>query len=267
MRRNSADPRRSEFLEAEEARQFAAEELATNEPITVILSAKGWVRSAKGHEIDADSLSYRAGDELCAFARGRTNDTLLFFDSTGRSYAVAAHTLPSSRGQGEPLTGRLNPPEGARFIGTVIGSADDELLLASDAGYGFVGTIGALTTKNRAGKAALNVPKDSQVMTPAHIAGKSHVAAATNRGHLLVFPIADLPQLSRGKGNKIINIPAAALKARGGVPRRRRPDRQRRPAGRARRRTQNALAVQGSGKATWANARGAAACCPGVFSA
>ena len=208
------DSRRSEFLEAEEARQFAAEELATNEPITVILSAKGWVRSAKGHEIDADSLSYRAGDELCAFARGRTNDTLLFFDSTGRSYAVAAHTLPSSRGQGEPLTGRLNPPEGARFIGTVIGSADDELLLASDAGYGFVGTIGALTTKNRAGKAALNVPKDSQVMTPAHIAGKSHVAAATNRGHLLVFPIADLPQLSRGKGNKIINIPAAALKAR-----------------------------------------------------
>lgn len=208
------DARRSEFLEAEEARQFAAEELASNEPITVILSAKGWVRSAKGHEIDADSLSYRAGDELCAFARGRTNDTLLFFDTTGRSYAVAAHTLPSSRGQGEPLTGRLNPPEGARFVGTAIGSADDELLLASDAGYGFVGTIGALTTKNRAGKAALNLPKDSQVMTPAPVAGKSLVAAATNRGHLLVFPIADLPQLSRGKGNKIIHIPPAALKAR-----------------------------------------------------
>ena len=208
------DARRSEFLEAEEARQFAAEELASNEPITVILSAKGWVRSAKGHEIDADSLSYRAGDELCAFARGRTNDTLLFFDTTGRSYAVAAHTLPSSRGQGEPLTGRLNPPEGARFVGTAIGSADDELLLASDAGYGFVGTVGALTTKNRAGKTALNLPKDSQVMTPVPVAGKSLVAAATNRGHLLVFPIADLPQLSRGKGNKIIHIPPAALKAR-----------------------------------------------------
>ena len=208
------DARRSEFLEAEEARQFAAEELASNEPITVILSAKGWVRSAKGHEIDADSLSYRAGDELCAFARGRTNDTLLFFDTTGRSYAVAAHTLPSSRGQGEPLTGRLNPPEGAHFVGTAIGSADDELLLASDAGYGFVGTVGALTTKNRAGKAALNLPKDSQVMTPVPVAGKSLVAAATSRGHLLVFPIADLPQLSRGKGNKIIHIPPAALKAR-----------------------------------------------------
>ena len=208
------DARRSDFLEAEEARQFAAEELATNEPITVILSAKGWVRSAKGHEIDADSLSYRAGDELCASARGRTNDTLLFFDSTGRSYAVAAHTLPSSRGQGEPLTGRLNPPQGARFISTVIGSTGDKLLLASDAGYGFVGTVGAMTTKNRAGKSVLNVPKDSQVMSPVPVAGKSHVAAATSQGRLLVFPIAELPELNRGKGNKIINIPPAALKAR-----------------------------------------------------
>ena len=208
------DARRSEFLEAEEARQFAAEELATNEPITVILSAKGWVRSAKGHEIDADSLSYRAGDELCASARGRTNDTLLFFDSTGRSYAVAAHTLPSSRGQGEPLTGRLNPPQGARFISTVIGSTGDKLLLASDAGYGFVGTVGAMTTKNRAGKSVLTVPKDSQVMSPVPVAGKSHVAAATSQGRLLVFPIAELPELNRGKGNKIINIPPAALKAR-----------------------------------------------------
>ncbi len=208
------DARRSEFLEAEEARQFAAEELVTNEPITVILSAKGWVRSAKGHEIEADSLSYRAGDELCASARGRTNDTLLFFDSTGRSYAVAAHTLPSSRGQGEPLTGRLNPPQGARFIGTAIGSAGDKLLLASDAGYGFVGTVGAMTTKNRAGKSVLNVPKDSHVMPPVPVAGKSHVAAATSQGRLLVFPIAELPELNRGKGNKIINIPPAALKAR-----------------------------------------------------
>ena len=208
------DARRSELLEAEEARQFAAEELITNEPITVILSTKGWVRSAKGHEIDADALSYRAGDELCAFARGRTNDTLLFFDSTGRSYSVAAHTLPSSRGQGEPLTGRLNPPEGARFVGTLIGSADTRVLLASDAGYGFIGTLGAMATKNRAGKSVLTVPKDSQVMSPALVAGKTHVAAATNQGRLLVFPIADLPELTRGKGNKIINIPAGALKAR-----------------------------------------------------
>lgn len=208
------DPRRSEFLEAEEARPFAAEELVSNEPITVILSAKGWVRSAKGHEIDADALSYRAGDELGAFSRGRTNDTLLFFDSTGRSYSVAAHTLPSSRGQGEPLTGRLNPPEGARFVGTLIGSADTRILMASDAGYGFVGTIGAMTTKNRAGKSVLTVPKDSLVMMPAPVADKSHVAAATNQGRLLVFPIADLPELTRGKGNKIINIPPGALKAR-----------------------------------------------------
>ena len=208
------DSRRSEILEAPEARPFAAEELATNEPITVILSAKGWVRSAKGHEIDPDTLSYRAGDELCAWARGRTNDSLLFFDSSGRSYAVAAHTLPSSRGQGEPLTGRLNPPQGARFVGTLIGSADDRVLLASDAGYGFVGTIGAMTTKSRAGKSMLTVPKDSEVMSPAPVTDKSHVAAATNRGRLLVFPIADLPELTRGKGNKIINIPSPALKAR-----------------------------------------------------
>ena len=208
------DPRRSEFLQAQEARQFAAEELVSNEPITVILSAKGWVRSAKGHEVDADALSYRAGDELGAFSHGRTNDTLLFFDSSGRSYSVAAHTLPSSRGQGEPLTGRLNPPEGARFVGTLIGSADTRILMASDAGYGFVGTIGAMTTKNRAGKNVLTVPNDSLVMPPAPVGDKSHVAAATNQGHLLVFPIADLPELTRGKGNKIINIPPRALKAR-----------------------------------------------------
>ncbi|MDE0053903.1 MAG: DNA topoisomerase IV subunit A [Gammaproteobacteria bacterium] len=208
------DARRSEFLAAEEARQFAAEELATNEPITVILSEKGWVRSAKGHDIEADTLSYRAGDTLCATARGRTNDTLLFFDSSGRSYAVAAHTLPSSRGQGEPLTGRLNPPQGARFVGTAMGSAEDRILLASDAGYGFVGTIGAMTTKNRAGKRVLTVPKDSQLMPPSPIGARSHVAAATNRGRLLVFAIAELPELTRGKGNKVINIPAAALKAR-----------------------------------------------------
>ncbi len=208
------DRRRSEFLEAEEARPFAAEELVSNEPITVILSAKGWVRSAKGHEIDAEALSYRAGDELGAFCRGRTNDTLLFFDSTGRCYSVAAHTLPSSRGQGEPLTGRLNPPEGARFVGTLIGSADTRILMASDLGYGFVGTIGAMTTKNRAGKSVLTVPKDSLVMTPSPVADKSHVAAATNRGRLLVFPTSDLPELTRGKGNKIINIPPETSKAR-----------------------------------------------------
>ena len=207
------DPRRSELIDADPARAFTAEDLISNEPVTVILSEKGWVRSAKGHTVDPETLSYRTGDAFGASTRGRTNDLLLFLDSTGRAYALAAHELPSSRGQGEPLTGRLSPPEGARFVAPVLAPAETELLLASDAGYGFLGRMEELATKNRAGKAALTVPGDGQALAPSLASGKTRVAAATDQGRLLVFPLADVPALSRGKGNKLIDVPARAYRA------------------------------------------------------
>ncbi len=207
------DPRRSELIEAAPPRAFTAEDLISNEPITVIVSEKGWVRSAKGHGVDPETLSYRTGDAFGSSTRGRTNDLLLFLDSTGRTYALAAHELPSSRGQGEPLTGRLSPPEGARFVAPVLAPAETQLLLASDAGYGFLGRMEELATKNRAGKAALTVPGDGQALAPSLASGKTQVAAATDQGRLLVFPLTDVPALSRGKGNKLIDVPARAYRA------------------------------------------------------
>lgn len=209
------DERRSVLEAVAEAVALKEEDLVANDPVTIILSEKGWVRSAKGHEVNAAELSYRAGDHLLASATGRSNDALVFFDSQGRAYTVAAHTLPSARGQGEPLTGRLNPPEGARFIGMAIGSPQQRLLLASNAGYGFVGLLGDMLTKNRAGKAVLSVPKGGVALPPCPIpdAETLYVAAATNQGRLLVFPLVELPSLTRGKGNKLLNIPAAAFKA------------------------------------------------------
>ena len=204
------DARRSELQDATQARAFAEEELNANEPVTVILSEKGWVRSAKLHDVDPESVSYRAGDGFGAFARGRTGDLLLFLDSTGRAYSVAAHSLPSSRGQGEPLTGRLNPPEGARFVAVAMGGADVRVLVASSVGYGFVTPLGGMVSRGRAGKAVLRVPAGSEALVLTPVAGKEWVALATNRGQLLVLPVSQVPELARGKGNKLINIPRNA---------------------------------------------------------
>ena len=207
------DARRSELAEAREARVFAEEELVSNDPVTVILSQKGWVRSAKGHDVDAAGLSYRAGDGFGVCVRGRNNDTLLFMDSTGRAYAVAPHSLPSSRGQGEPLTGRLNPPEGARFVAAAMGAPETDVLLASSAGYGFVTPLGGMVAKGRAGKRVLNVAEGAEALMPCPVTGKTLIAAATNQGRLLVFPVEQAPELARGRGNKLIDIPRSAFKA------------------------------------------------------
>jgi len=213
------DERRCELIEVEESEAFAEEELVSNDPITVVLSAKGWVRAAKGHEVVAEDLNYRGGDKHFASIRGRSNELLSFLDSTGRSYSVTPHTLPSARSLGEPLTGRLKPPEGATFVGVAMGSPRARLLLASNAGYGFVGRLEDLVTKNKAGKSLLNVPKGGQALPPfvfdasgEEDVSDAYVAAASSAGHLLLFPLSDLPEMSRGKGNKIINIPSAAFK-------------------------------------------------------
>lgn len=211
------DPRRAPLLsQAVEAEAFRDEDLTSNDPITVVLSDKGWVRAAKGHEVVAEDLSYRGGDTLLAAARGRSNDPLVFLDSTGRSYALPAHSLPSARGQGEPLTGRLKPPPGARFTGVLLTPAETRVLLVSNNGYGFVGSVGDMVTKNKAGKSYLSVGKEAVAMPPQVLAGDLdtlQLAAATNQGRLLIFALSELPQLPRGKGNKLINIPSATFKS------------------------------------------------------
>lgn len=210
------DPRRSPIREVEAAQAFSDEDLMTNDPITVVLSNKGWVRSAKGHEMNPSDLNYRGGDTFGSAARGRTNDQLAFMDSTGRAYSVVPHTLPSARGQGEPLTGRLKPPEGARFIGLLMGSKESKALVASDAGYGFVVALEELQSKNKAGKACLSVPKEGTALPPLLLTAPVEelwLAVATNLGRMLVFPLAEVPELARGKGNKLLNVPSPLYKA------------------------------------------------------
>jgi topoisomerase-4 subunit A len=209
------DDRRSPLVEREEARAFAEEDLLSTEPITVILSEKGWVRSAKGHEIDPRELAYRTGDGFGHLARGRSNDALVFLDTTGRAYALPPHTLPSARGQGEPLTGRLSPPSGAGFAGVVMGGPRTAVLVASSAGYGFVARLEGLVSKNRTGKAVLTLPKGATVLSPRIAADPERdlLVAVSSAGRMLSFPVAELPELARGKGNKILSIPKAAFEA------------------------------------------------------
>jgi topoisomerase-4 subunit A len=188
-------------------------QLITSDPVTVVLSERGWVRAAKGHDVDPAALSYKAGDECLAAVRGRSNQQAVFVDSTGRAYSLPAHTLPSARGQGEPLSGRLNPPDGASFAGVMIGDPDDRWLLATDAGYGFIARLGDLHSRNRAGKAAIKVAAGNKVLVPVPVIGgdRAWVVAATSTGNMLSFPTQDLPELARGKGNKIIQIPPKRL--------------------------------------------------------
>jgi topoisomerase-4 subunit A len=210
------DERRSPLVVRDEAKAFSELELMSADPITVVMSEKGWIRAAKGHDIEPTSLSYKSGDGFKMAVRGRSNQPAVILDSTGRAYTVSSHNLPSARGQGEPVTGRINPPSGATFEGMMMGEQERLYLLVSDAGYGFVAKLGDLQSKNRAGKAAISLPKGGQVLQPAVINAVegSWVAAVSNEGRLLVFPLADLPQLSRGKGNKIISIAGARVQSR-----------------------------------------------------
>ena len=209
------DDRRSPLVAREEARAYANEELLSTEPVTVILSEKGWVRAAKGHDIDPKELAYRAGDGYMAMVRGRSNDLLLFVDSSGRAYSLPAHMLPSARGNGEPLSGRLSPPSGATFCGLLIGESSGAVVLASSAGYGFVARLGDLVSKNRTGKALLTLPAQATVVTPSVVRNPETdtLVAVTSAGRMLAFPLAELPELARGKGNKIINIPKASFES------------------------------------------------------
>jgi len=210
------DDRRSPIVERAEARALSENELMPTEPVTVVLSEKGWVRCAKGHDIDGTALSYKAGDGYKAAAPGRSNQYAVFIDSTGRSYSLPAHSLPSARGQGEPLTGRLTPPPGAQFECLLLPDDNALYVIASDAGYGFVVKGEDLQAKNKAGKALLSLPNGAKVMAPRPVKDREHewVAAVTTEGRLLVFKVADLPQLGKGKGNKIIGVPSDRVASR-----------------------------------------------------
>lgn len=207
------DERRSPLVARTEAKAFAQEDIVSADPVTVVLSQMGWIRAAKGHDIDAEALSYKSGDRYKLSARGKTNQPVVLLDSTGRSYSVAAHSLPSARGQGEPLTGRINPPSGVSFEGLMMGTDQSLYLMASDAGYGFIAQLGDLQSKNKAGKAALTLPKGAKVLPPVAVkqVEDTHVVAVTTDGRMLAFPAADLPQMARGKGNKMIGIPSARV--------------------------------------------------------
>jgi topoisomerase-4 subunit A len=210
------DKRRSQLVVREEAKAMREEEIIPTESVTVVLSQQGWIRIAKGHEIDPLTLSYKAGDGFKQAALGRSNQLAVFIDSTGRTYSLYAHTLPSARGQGEPLTSRINIPKDATIEGVLIGNPDQMVLLASDAGYGFIAKLEDLYTKNRSGKSELNLPKGSKVLTPRIVTNieDQYLVAITNVGRMLSFPVAYLPILGRGKGNKIIHIPSGLVASR-----------------------------------------------------
>src|SRR5215469_16914376 len=209
------DERRARIIEREAAQAIDETTLIPNEPVSVVLSTGGFVRSAKGHEIDPHSLSYKSGDGFQSMARGRSLQAAVFIDSTGRTYSLPAHSLPSARGQGEPLSGRLNPPDGAKFAGVMMGEPEDLWLIASDAGYGFTVRLKELITDRRAGKTVLTVPDNSMVLPPALVPGPDAlVVVAGSEGKLLAFPVADVPEMPRGKGNKLYDIPGKKSAAR-----------------------------------------------------
>jgi len=202
------DARRAPIMVREESQALKETDILPNEPITVVLSEKGWIRAAKGFDADGTALNYKAGDAFKAQTSARTNQQIIFLDSEGRAYSLPGHTLPSARGQGEPLTGKLNPSDGAIFTALLAGEPQQKLILASDAGYGFVTQVSDLYVKNRNGRACLKLASDASVLTRL-ITKKTadHVVCVSNTGHLLIFSLAELPELLRGKGNKLMQLP------------------------------------------------------------
>ncbi|WP_341501862.1 DNA topoisomerase IV subunit A [Gallaecimonas sp. GXIMD4217] len=210
------DERRSPLVERAEAKALTEKELMPTEAVTVVLSDKGWARTAKGHEVDGEKLSYKAGDAYKAQAKGKSNQPVVFLDTSGRAFATEPTSLPSARSQGEPLTTRFNPVAGETFEQVLMGDEGDLFLLASDAGYGFVCRFGDMVSRNKNGKALVTLPTGAELLPPVSLAGEGErlVVAISNEGRMLLFPLADLPQLAKGKGNKIIGIPGARAASR-----------------------------------------------------
>ena len=210
------DRRRSPLVTRLDAQALREEDILPNEPMTVILSEKGWIRAAKGLDIDGTTLSYKSGDAFKAQTPARSNQQVIFLDSEGKAYSLPGHTLPSARGQGEPLTGKLNPTDGASFVALVSGEPDQWVLIATDASFGFITKLGDLHVKNRNGKACLKLTPHAKILPPRMIIARETdlIACVSHAGRLLIFSAEELPVLARGKGNKLMSIPAIDSKNR-----------------------------------------------------
>ena len=210
------DERRSRFVAGEPARAFARDEVSAAEPVTVVLSRRGWVRAAKGHQVDPEALSYRAGDGFLAAGAGRSNETVAFLDAAGRAYSLPAHVLPSARGQGEPLAGRLDAPDGTEWRCALMGAGEERLVLASDGGHGFVARLASLWSKSRTGKLVMQMGDEDHLLVPVRAPSpeSDRLAVVSTAGYLLLYPLSELPELGRGKGVKLMGIPAAKLRRR-----------------------------------------------------
>lgn len=210
------DVRRSPLMARSAAQAMSESALISSEPVTVVLSEKGWIRAGKGHDIDPVALSYKSGDSFLSAVHGKSNQSVVFLDSNGRGYALPAHVLPSARSQGEPLTGHFNPPDGGQFVGLMIGQEDQHFLMATDAGYGFMAKYADLIGKNKAGKAIISVPKGAKLLNPLALDNieQDRIAVVTQEGRLLIFNVSELPQLSKGKGVKLVGIPSAKVESR-----------------------------------------------------
>ena len=207
------DDRRSILINREAAKAMSETDLLPTEAITIVLSESGWVRAAKGHDVDPASLNFRTGDRYATSVKARSNQQIVFLDSTGRSYSLPAHTLPSARGQGEPLSGRLQMPPNERFVAVLAGELEQPLLLSNSAGYGFITTLGNLLAKNKVGKALFNLPEGAEVLEPSLLGdlATSKLAVTAGDGRLLVFAASEIPSMNKGKGVRLINIPQAAF--------------------------------------------------------
>ena len=202
------DERNSPIEGHSSAKIFSEEETLVTEPITVILSSAGWIRSAKGHDIDPETLNYRGDDSLQDFCRGRNNQTAVFLDSQGKAYSLPGHTLPSARGLGDPITGRVSADSGVEFMSTLIGNDDDKFIITNTAGYGFVSEFKNMVSTKKSGKAFMKLPGEAK-MLKVHKVEDSHkyIVGVSNIGRLLIFRLSELPTLPKGKGNKVVNIP------------------------------------------------------------
>lgn len=205
------DERKSPLIEGRSAQALSEQDLLPSEPVTVVLSENGWIRAAKGHDIDGQALGYKSGDSFCAQASGQSRQMAVFIDSTGRSYSLSAHSLPSARSHGEPLTGRLNPPAGSSFTQVLMGAPSDKIVMSSSAGFGFVTKIENLYAKNKAGKTSISLPGDSEVLTPKPVSDNQWIMVVTSEPRMLVFKVEELPELAKGKGNKLIQLPKGEM--------------------------------------------------------
>ncbi|MFL0806263.1 MAG: DNA topoisomerase IV subunit A [Oceanobacter sp.] len=208
------DARRSPVVQRNEAKALSQNDLVAADPITIVLSQKGWIRAAKGHDIDPERLSYKAGDGFQTALQSRSNDPLVLLDNTGRSYSLTAHTLPGARGQGEPVTGRLSLPDQGAIHAMLSGDPQQLWLMCSNAGFGFLCQLKDMISKNKAGKHLLTLPEGASLLPPQLQPADTGtdtlwLAVISNEGRLLIFPASELPTLARGKGSKLINIPAA----------------------------------------------------------